>query len=111
MERHVKGHPRPARRLMLGRLIIALALLSCSTKPMFAAEMRNPELSGEAHEVLVLKGKQLRAEINAKYKELMSTKSFARENDVSSIVLKYVSPSMSMGAAARGRRLWVVMTR
>jgi len=74
-------------------LIIALALFACSTKAVFAAELPNPEHSHGTHELLVLNGKRLRADIDAKYKELMSTKTFARENDVSSIVFKYVSPS------------------
>jgi hypothetical protein len=55
-----------------------------------------PTQSAGTHDELVSRGKQLRADIDAKYKDLKSKKAFARENDVTSIVLKYVSPSMSI---------------
>lgn len=96
----MEGRPRSLKLTWSLRLsaplLIALTLPAFSTRTIFAAELQNSEQAREIQGNLALKGEHLHADIKAKYKELMSTKSYARENDVTSIVQKYVSPTMSI---------------
>jgi hypothetical protein len=101
MDEQSKKPMKLARRFRAGRrLTIALALLCWSTIIVGVESQVSTPSAGTLDE-LAVKGKHLRAEFDAKYKELRTKKALARENDITPIVLKYLSPSMSIEDVTR----------
>ncbi len=100
MKRQSRGDLTPACKLGSGiRLLVAVGLLSWSTIFLFAAEVQIPEQSARSATVWALKGKQLRAEIDARFDELKSSDTLHGGADVTSIVTKYVPPGISFDDA------------
>ncbi len=101
MEETSKYHLTPACILPFGvRLIVAVGLLSWSTAVAFAADVvRVPGRSARSAAELVQQGKQLRAEIDARFYELKSSDALHGGADVTSIVTKYVPPGISFDEA------------
>lgn len=100
MAQHSERYLTPASQLPFGiRFLVAVALLSWSTSFVFAAEVHNPAPSGHSTADLRRQGKQLRAEVDAKFDKLTSSDNLQVGVDITAIVTKYVPPGISFDDA------------